>query len=149
GADECLDHLGVLLRPGEVGLGHEEAGANGVHGDAARRPVGGGGAGEMDHRRLRRFVMTPADAAIGNHAADRGDVDYPAFAARKHRAADHLGADEAVRKIEIDETLPGFEIGVLDRHVEIAAADIVDEDVDGGGFGENAAAEIFAYGGLG
>jgi len=47
-------------------------------------------------------------------------------------------------EIEIDELLPGLKVGVLDRHVEIAAAHIVDEDVDRPGLREHALAEVLA-----
>ena len=67
----------------------------------------------------------------------------------QHRAADDLGANEAVGEIEVDEALPGLEVGVLDRHVEIASADIVDEDVDRPRLREHACAEVLARAGSG
>src|SRR6516225_3731978 len=48
GADEGLNDRRVLLRPFQVRLCHKEAGTDGVDGHTPRRPVGGGGAGEMD-----------------------------------------------------------------------------------------------------
>ena len=42
-----------------------------------------------------------------------------------------------------------FEVGILDRHVEIAPADIVDEDVDRAGLREHAVAEVLADGRIG
>ena len=51
-------------------------------------------------------------------------------------------------EIEIDETLPSGEVGVLNRNVDIAAADIVDKDVDGLCLREHLLAKIFAYLGL-
>src|ERR1700722_9469332 len=103
----------------------------------------------MDDRGLRRFIVAPANAAIGDHAADRGDVDDPPLTAREHRAADHLGADEAMRQIEVNEAPPGREVGILDRNVDITPADIVDENVDCAPFAERAAAKILACRGFG
>src|SRR6185437_2663780 len=74
-AHERLDYLWILFGPCLVGLGHEKAWTDGVHGHAARRPVGGGCAGEMDDRGLGRFIVPTADSAIGDETADRGDVD--------------------------------------------------------------------------
>src|SRR5262249_4262039 len=54
----------------------------------------------------------------------------------------------AMGQVEVDEFLPGVEIGVLNRDVEIAAPDIVDQDVDRPRFGEHAVAQVFAYRGL-
>jgi hypothetical protein len=103
----------------------------------------------VDQRRLRGLVEAAADPAVGDQAADRGDVDDAPLAPRKHGAADDLGAEEAVREVEIDELLPGLEIGVLDGHVEIAPAYVVDEDVDRPGLCQHALAEFLAQRGLG
>ena len=65
-------------------------------------------------------------------------------AALEHRAADDLGAEEAMCQIEIDELLPGRKVGILDRDIEIASADIVDEYVDRPRFFDDALAEILA-----
>ena len=111
-------------------------------------PVGGRGAGEVDDRGLGGFIMAPANPAVGDETADRGDIDDPPLPAREHRAADHLRANEAMREIEIDVALPGCEVGVLDRDIDIAAADIVDENIDGRRFGEHAPAQILACRGL-
>ena len=50
-----------------------------------------------------------------------------------------------MRQIEVDKALPGVEIGFLDRHIEIAATHIVDQDIDGAGFREDALAQGLAY----
>src|SRR5262249_57768519 len=94
--------------------------------------------------RVRRFIESATDPPIDDHPADRGDVDHAPAAAREHGAADHLGTDEAVGEVEIDEALPGFEVGVFDRHVEVAAAHVVDQDVDGPGLRKHALAELLA-----
>jgi len=49
-----------------------------------------------------------------------------------------------MRKIEIDEPLPSDEVRVLDRNVDVAAADMVDENIDGGRFRERSPAKILA-----
>jgi hypothetical protein len=103
----------------------------------------------MDDCRLRRFIVPPANPTIGDETADRGDVDDPPFTAREHRAADHLRANEAMREIEIDKLPPSREVGVLDRDVDISAADIVDENVDRRPFGERAPAKVLADCGVG
>ena len=53
-----------------------------------------------------------------------------------------------MREIEIDVPAPGREVGVLDRNVDIAAADIVDENIDRRRLGEHAPAKILACRGL-
>ena len=72
-------------------------------------------------------------------------------AALEHRAADDLRAQsEAMGEVEIDELLPGREVGVLaSRTSRSRPPTIVDEDVDGPCFREDALAEVLAQGGLG
>jgi hypothetical protein len=60
--------------------------------------------------------------------------------ALKHGAADHLGADEAMREIKIDEAPPRYEVALLDRDVDVAPADVVDENIDRHPFGQHASA---------
>jgi hypothetical protein len=54
-----------------------------------------------------------------------------------------------MRKIEIDQSPPTCEIGVLDRNVDITSADIVDENIDGRPLAERAAAKVLACCGFG
>src|SRR5262245_31399021 len=93
------------------------------------------------------FTVTPR--AAQSAAVDRGDIDDAPLAAGEHRAADDLRADEAVREIEIDEALPGLELGILDRRIDLAVADIVDQNVDRPSFRKHALAKAFAQGGPG
>ena len=138
----------MLLRPGLVRLGHEEAGTNGVDRHASRRPVGCRGAREMDHRRLRRLVVPPADAAIGDEAADRSDVDDAAPPALQHRSADQLRAEKAMGEIEVHESSPVCQRLTLDRNVGDAPADVVDENVDRPQLGERLGAHGLARVGI-
>ena len=103
----CSITSGWFSAQATIGLGHEQARTDGVDGDAARRPVGSGGTGEMDQRSLGRLVVPAADPAIGDEAADRGYIDDASAASLQHLAADDLGADEAMRQVEVDEFLPG------------------------------------------
>ena len=54
-----------------------------------------------------------------------------------------------MREIEIDEAPPSREVGALNRNVDIAAADIVDENIDGRRLREHPPAKILACRGLG
>src|SRR3954453_16406484 len=95
------------------------------------RPIGGGAAREMQHRRLAGLIVAATDSAVGDQRADRGDIDNPAaLAALQHRRADQLGADEAARQIQIDHALPRRERLRLDRYADLAVADVVDQNVD-------------------
>ena len=49
-----------------------------------------------------------------------------------------------MREIGVDEALPGRKVGFLDGDVDIAAADIVDENVDGRPLGEGFRAKLLA-----
>ena len=54
-----------------------------------------------------------------------------------------------MREIEIDEAPPLGDLGALNRKVDIAAADIVDKDIDWRDLRERALAEVLAVGGVG
>jgi hypothetical protein len=47
-------------------------------------------------------------------------------------------------EIDIDESPPGRKVGVLDGDIDIAAADIVDENIDVAPFGERLPAKVLA-----
>ena len=51
-------------------------------------------------------------------------------------------------EIEVDKAPPIGELRALDGYVQIPAADVVDENVDGRLLGEHAVAEVLASGGL-
>ena len=52
-------------------------------------------------------------------------------------------------EIEINESLPSLQVGFFHRHVKISSADIVDQDIDWSGFGQNAGAKCLAGFGIG
>src|SRR5262249_32768995 len=80
-------------------------------------------------------------------AAHRADVDDPPPAARQHRPADHLRADEGVRQVQVHQALPVGDALAFDRHALAAAADVVDEDVYGPQFIQYLAARGLYRGG--
>src|SRR5262249_24306632 len=115
--------------------------------DAARGPIGGDGTREAGQRRLGRLVVPSVNVLARDVAAHRADVDDPPPAARQHRPADHLRADEGVRQVQVHQALPVGDALAFDRHALAAAADVVDEDVYGPQFIQYLAARGLYRGG--
>lgn len=133
GGAEPGEHFGGLPHLA-VEVGDDEAGGDGIDGDAVLAPFGGEGAREAGERALGHAVDGDEGNAIGTEEA--GDVeDTAALAAGDHVGADALG--EAGDAMEVGgEDVVVFLFGVvLEAFADIGATD-VDEDgvgMSGGG----------------
>mmetsp|Transcript_28306 Transcript_28306/g.74902 ORF Transcript_28306/g.74902 Transcript_28306/m.74902 type:complete len:398 (+) Transcript_28306:39-1232(+) len=146
GCGEEQDGIGDLLRiakaAGRHGLqelvlpllleavGHvrgDEAGGQGVHGDAAAADLPGEGAGEAVHAGLGRGVVGLARVAHGaDHRRDADDAAPPVLG---HGLEDGLGHAEDGVEVGVDDIVP---LGVLHAHHKgvLGDAGVVDENVD-------------------
>src|SRR3984957_16742800 len=118
-------------------VGHrrfDEAGRNGVHGDAARGDFDGDGAGEADESGLGGDVIRLAGVAgLGHH---RADIDDAAGTLLEHSAERLLDAEMRPGKVGANYSVPVFEPHAQRQRV---AGDgrVIDQDVELGEFRED------------
>ena len=144
-----FDHLRMNLGPALVRLRHEAARQDGVDRDLVDRPVGRHGAGELQHRPLRRFVVPSRDASPGDQGIDRCDVDDPSpLAPLDHRRAEPPRAEHAAGEIQVDQLTPLVERHRFRGDVLAPAAHVVDENVDRGVSFQGRLTRLLAFGGL-
>ena len=126
-----LDDLGRVeprVRDGVVhDAGVDEAGTDGVHADAARRPLDACHPRQADDRGLRRAVRRAAGAAA--LGGDRGDVDDAALACGEHDPARGLQAVEDPVQVDVDHVRPVLPAHLLGARVPLDAR-VVHEQVE-------------------
>ena len=122
-----------MLANGHGGhLRWEVARGHGVDADVLRPPLGGQGAGHVDHRALGGVVGDRAQLVgmVAHQPLDRGDIDHRALALLQERLARHrLGQQEKARDVQVDDLVPALQRIVLGRRAPNGAS-IVDQDVD-------------------
>src|SRR5690606_34761827 len=76
------------------------------------------------------FVAAAPHLGSGNDAVDRRNVDHPAPPPLQHRTADHLGADERLGQVQVDDLLPLVQRHFFGGEVNTPAAYVVDQDIN-------------------
>ena len=114
--------------------GLDEAGGDGVDGDAAGRQLPGGGLGEADDAGFARAVV--ALPGVADQADDGGDVDDAAGLLLEEAAGEGLGEQEGALEVDVQHRIP---VGLAHAHQQAVPGDagVVDQDVHLAGGGED------------